>query len=314
VSWGSYLSVAIYIEDKKDKKFLQFELEKLRQKLKGRLSHDAKIDVSLLYGYEFIANKRIMHHPYDFLYPINALRNLALSQCQSPYILSMDVDFVLSKDAKSVVQDHLRLFDSENRKNPLALVIPVFEWIFQKEEMPVSMDMKKLRTYCGRNRLIPFHAKKLDKTRYSRQDLQDWCSGRTSTPKHVKITRVQYLSDYSRWLRSTKAYPISKNPQILDVYYEPYFVALKSEFPPFDERFRGYGFNKRSSTMAMQYLEYSFMVLPKVFGVHRYHEPSTWRQTLQTEDLVSRTLGRTFEQFKRDLKESKRKRRLIKRE
>ena len=221
---------------------------------------------------------------------------------------------MLSKDGKSVVQDHLKLFDARNRRNPLALVIPVFEWIFQKEEMPIPMDMKRLRTYCGRNRLIPFHAKKLDKTRYNRQDLQDWCYGKASIPKHVKITRVQYLSDYSRWLRSNKAYPISKNPQILDVYYEPYFVALKNEFPTFDERFRGYGFNKRSSTMAMQYQEYSFMVLPGVFGVHRYHEPSMWRQTLQTEDLVARTLGRTFDQYKKDLKKANRKRKLIKRE
>ncbi|KAJ3092792.1 hypothetical protein HK102_002720 [Quaeritorhiza haematococci] len=38
----------------------------------------------------------VMYHPYDFLYPINALRNLALRQCTTEFVMSLDVDFLPS--------------------------------------------------------------------------------------------------------------------------------------------------------------------------------------------------------------------------
>ena len=212
-------------------------MEQLDAKLKLRLNDDAKIDLSLLYAYVKTRQSKASIHPYDLLYPINALRNLALRQCKSNYAFSLDVDFSMSHKAKDIIADHMHLL--QKSKSPLALVVPVFEWIFEKEVMPSEFDMKELRQYCSTGRLIPFHSKKMSRISYSKHDLKDWCYGNSSEPKHLKITRVQNLTDYTKWLSSSDVYQVRKKANVLDPYYEPYFIAQKDLIPEFSERFRG---------------------------------------------------------------------------
>ena len=59
--------------------------------------------------------------------------------------------------------------------------------------------------------------------------------------------------------------------------------------------------------MAMQYAGFDFMVLPKAFAVHRYHRHSNWRTQLKHDLLVQKTLGRTFDLYKLELKNQKSK-------
>lgn len=67
------------------------------------------------------------------------------------------------------------------------------------------------------------------------------------------------------------------------------------------------GFNKRANAMAMQYAGFEFMVLPTAFAVHRYHPHSTWQNQLKHDLTIQKTLGRTFELYKTELKLSKQK-------
>ena len=307
-SWQNYMSVALYIQDSQDSNKLHHSLERITTILSKNLSSSARIDISLLYGYQLSAPQSLKHHPYDLLYPINALRNLAMRGCQSEYVFSLDVDFITAQNAHTSIISHLeRLETARQTDTRLALVVPVFEWIFPREPMPMPMNLDQLRTYCSRNRLIPFHSKRLDRSRYTPQDLKDWCNGQTETPKHIKITRVQNLTDYSQWLRADHVYPIQKNPRILDMYYEPYFIARKETMPEFSERFRGYGFNKRANAMAMQYAHFRFEVLQHVFAVHRYHPSSSWKSKLKSEEIIAKTLERTFDAYKRELIRNKKK-------
>lgn len=285
-------------------------------KLNYRLSKTARIELSLLYAYDLkrVSNSSI--HPYDFLYPINALRNLALNQCKSKYAFSLDVDFSVSQSTKDIINRHLSLI--KNTSSPTALVVPVFEWVFEKEVMPNEFDLEQLRYYCSNGRMIPFHSKKLARTHFSKVDLKEWCYGNTTSPKHLKITRVQNLTDYTKWFSATEAYVVSKKANSLDQYYEPYVVALKDLIPLFSERFRGCmcyfyfneidGFNKRANAMAMQYVGFEFMVLPTAFAVHRYHPHSSWRTQLKHNLVIQKTLGRTFDLYKKELKLSKKQR------
>jgi hypothetical protein len=232
------MSVALYVESENHIDYLYIfylfcSIEKLRSKLSDRLHKDSRIDLSLLYAYDTTR----VSHPYDLLYPINALRNLALTQCKSKYAFSLDVDFSVSQNTSEIINKYLHLL--RDTESPLALVIPVFEWVFDREVMPNEFDIEKLRLYCSNGRLIPFHAKKRAKINFSKEDLQNWCFGKSLVQKHLKITRVQNLTDYTKWLSATNAYPISKNAKVLDSYYEPYFVARKELIPLFSERFRG---------------------------------------------------------------------------
>jgi hypothetical protein len=208
----------------------------LDAKLNGRLNEDARIDLSLLYSYAKSSPSSASIHPYDLLYPINALRNLALTECKSKYAFSLDVDFSVSQSTNQIINDHLKLLQETE---PWALVVPAFEWIFEKEVMPMEFDMKTLRQYCSNGRMIPFHAKKLASRKFSKVDLINWCYGKSSAPNHLKLTRVQNLTDYTKWLSAKEAYPITKKANVLDSYYEPYFVARKDLIPLFSERFRG---------------------------------------------------------------------------
>ena len=78
--------------------------------------------------------------------------------------------------------------------------------------------------------------------------------------------------------------------------------------PLFDERFRGYGFNKRAHSMTMQYLGFSYLVLPNVFCVHRYHVPSRSKLELKSDPEVAKVLANTFKLFKYELHHRKIKR------
>lgn len=304
-SWNSYVSVALYIEDENH---IDYFVEKLEGKLNHGLSKGARIDLSLLYAVDLTRKSNSSIHPYDILYPINALRNLALNQCKSQYAFSLDVDFSVSQSTKDTISSHLDLL--KNAKSPLALVVPVFEWVFEKEVMPDVFDLEQLRSYCSNGRIIPFHAKKLARTHYSKTDLKEWCYGKSFAPKHLKITRVQSLTNYTKWLSASEVYPVSKKANVLDLYYEPYFVARKEIMPLFSERFRGYGFNKRANAMSMQYVGFEFMVLPTAFAVHRYHPPSAWRTQLKHDLVIQKTLGRTFDLYKEELKLSKKQKTL----
>ena len=66
--------------------------------------------------------------------------------------------------------------------------------------------------------------------------------------------------------------------------------------------------------MAMQYAGFKFMVLPKVFAVHRFHPLSAWRRILKHQDIIKKTLGRTFDLYKLELKNSKRYRNQMKKD
>ena len=55
--------------------------------------------ISLLYGMKLFAEDKNDPNRYDYLYPINTLRNIALDAASTEMVLSLDADFLLSKDS-----------------------------------------------------------------------------------------------------------------------------------------------------------------------------------------------------------------------
>lgn len=54
--------------------------------------------------------------------------------------------------------------------------------------------------------------------------------------------------------------------------YEPWFIGHNSMVPFHDVKFRGYGLNKIAHVASLNYYNYSFVVLPHAWLVHRPHE------------------------------------------
>ena len=70
--------------------------------------------------------------------------------------------------------------------------------------------------------------------------------------------------------------------------------------PRFDERFR-YAYDKRTHSIQMQYLGFDFIVLPRVFYSHLYHEAPPSLIRLKKDKIISGTAGRTFKSFKLEM-------------
>ena len=89
LSWQHPISVAVYLNSGEDVQRLSNEMNRLEIGLGKRLKNTAQLKVSILYGRRFSINYDEFSDPYDDLYPINALRNLAYSQCQTEYVFSL---------------------------------------------------------------------------------------------------------------------------------------------------------------------------------------------------------------------------------
>ena len=95
-------------------------------------------------------DRNVMHHPYDLLFPINALRNLAISQCRTDLVMSIDADFVPSYGALKRLgapKIQLEVRANVDVKNPQitererrVLVVPAFELLKNSDNQTIRME------------------------------------------------------------------------------------------------------------------------------------------------------------------------------
>ncbi|KAJ3226962.1 hypothetical protein HK099_003754 [Clydaea vesicula] len=298
-SWGGSISCVLFVENFSELLNLNENLKLFEMNMKSDPYKKSKLILSLLFGIEFMVDHVTpsIHHPYDFLYPINALRNVALKNAKTDYIFSLDADFLPSKGSfefltNDLYYKKLKTLSAMN-KGYTAFAFAAFELLTVNFRVPFNReDLDKL---CSEVKAIPFHSKiSIAKENLNFAKVKRWCQGDILN-YHTKVTDIQFLTNFTRWFKAMDIYPIEKDKTQLDRYYEPYFIALKSHIPLFDERFRGYSFNKRQHNIALQYLNYDFLVLPEVFVIHRWHIISSSKKRLN--GLVKSTVGRVYNAF-----------------
>ncbi|KAI8620664.1 glycosyl-transferase for dystroglycan-domain-containing protein [Chytriomyces sp. MP71] len=402
-TWDASLSVAIYVEHVADLPQLNEKIASLgilvQTHAEEWFANGRCVVISLLFGVEFLfaappdpasnytkPDFNSLHHPYDLLYPINALRNLAMREVRTDLIFSLDADFVPSPHAHSLIMQLPGINDVlYNARKPAVLVLAAFEevWDNASSELPhndAAAAFQFLQQECVRGRIVPFHyrvnpvniAKVLKKNRHA---FESWCYGMSGTPpKGVSATAVQSHTNFTNWFSTTTLYEIPSlgsivasaqdraklefhlqqrdekvnfiiNPKqqtlpslpnaeiVLDAldsvdtavtrtqqtlhtkkssiksinrYYEPYFIARRAIVPPFDEKFRGYSFNKRSHSIEMQARGIRMHVVPQpVFVLHRWHTESASRKTWRGGErgVVKKTVGRAYERFLKRVKD-----------
>jgi len=215
---------------------------------------------------------------YDCLYPINALRNVALRAASAEFVFLLDVDFVPSRGLQALDASTLRRLLSCGEDAFAALVIPAFE-VRSQSCLPTSGFA--LRQAYVQGAAQAFH-------------VSHFPAGHRATNFH-------------RWLdRSSES---GDGPHFYSVEYEegfePYVIALRSRVPPYDERFRGYGMNKISHVYEMNARGCTFRTLdsPESFVVAREHQRSkSWHLMYDAghEDQRAR-LAYHFAQFKTEI-------------
>ncbi|CEQ42638.1 SPOSA6832_04485, partial [Sporobolomyces salmonicolor] len=170
-------------------------------------------------------------------YPINRLRNLALSLSPTPYVLVVDVDFVPSPNMHFLLSSRgVPLLNRPSSRNSLsptfrrtAVVIPTFA-------------------------LVPSFNGSFPSTPAELASLL------TSTPPLATLTdpNAGHASP-----DPSHSYEICYEPQ-----WEPYYLLARSSHPLYDERFTDQGGDKQAHALLLNALGYSFHVLRDVWVLH----------------------------------------------
>ena len=172
------------------------------------------------------------------IYPINFLRNVALQNVKTEYVFLYDVDFSPMPHLYEYITSAVL---SEKISNLTAFIIPAFESLWYKFEMPQSKS--QLLEMMDEGSITTFRS-------------YIWPQGHAAT-------------NFTKWKTAKKTYNVSWEPD-----FEPYVVLKKHNCPLYHKGFSGYGWNKVSHIMELDAAGFVFVVLPFGFITHLPHAPS----------------------------------------
>ncbi|KAF5306335.1 hypothetical protein FQA39_LY09033 [Lamprigera yunnana] len=216
--WIGPISVAIYVTEEEFPLIIDY------------IEHSKTLNVRRNIAYHVVFKKGIYQ-------PINKLRNIALENVNTPYVLLNDVDFVPGNNLYNDVEQYISKTKDMNKK---ALVIPAFE--IKDDKMQPPIDVKEW-------------LKMWDKNIISQFQIKEFKVGHA--PTNYKKLRTENSSYLIKW------YP----------FYEPY-VVVKSTVIRYDNRFVGYAWNKVQHIMELHAAGFDFVVLPNTFLTHKFHNKS----------------------------------------
>ena len=173
-------------------------------------------------------------------YPVNMLRNLALSRAVSEYVFLSDIDFIPSPGSSESLHSSVSSLLSDHPSR--ILVVPAFENThYSSQNFPATKaDLIKM---LDLGEIFTFRSK-------------EWPQGHRAT-------------NFPHWRTSTIPYTVTWEPD-----FEPYIVARRASLPSYDTRFVGFGWNKVSHIMELAARDTEFVVISDVFMVHQPHSAS----------------------------------------
>jgi glycosyltransferase-like protein LARGE len=224
---------------------------------------------------------------YDSLYPVNALRNLALKAASTDLVLLLDVDFVPSAGAHDAIAKDEQLRQEATRCNT-AFVLPAFE---QHPTNGAAGGAAYSAVPRSKEALVAL--------------------GEEASAFHIgHFAKGHASTDYTKWFSTGSKKGVSNAYRVeYSESYEPYVVMARKSVPMYDERFRGYGMNKISHLYAVASQGTCFKVLPSQFVIAREHAKSTsWVQTFGTSaDPVQKVrVALLYRRFKQDVDRAQR--------
>ena len=183
------------------------------------------------------------------MYPTNAVRNRALQLASSEVVLLLDADFVVDVSLPRALADPGRYEDLVSLlADHRAVVLPAFEaWDQGEWGKKVALEaVRRGKSYISAkfmyNVVIGFH-------------MSHYPQGHEKT-------------NFWRWMNSTDPYEVE-----YQIGFEPYIMMLKKFTPYYDERFRGYYWNKVQHLMHISLQDsFRFVVHPDAFVVHVPHK------------------------------------------
>lgn len=201
-------------------------------------------------------------------YPNNLLRNVARRAAGGHWMLMVDVDMVPSDGLREAF---LTLPRPANEGMPGVFVVPAFE-IRHTRRIP-GTKAELLQLYQV-GEIRPFY--------------EELCP------------RCQAPTNFSHWLNLPGGGPLRVAYEVeWRDPWEPFYIGAGS-VPPYDERFKQYGFNRISQACELHVAGYRFLVLSNAFLVHKgFKVASEFHPQKDAENQRNKVL---FRQFKQELK------------
>ncbi|RCI01839.1 hypothetical protein CU098_007237 [Rhizopus stolonifer] len=236
-AWNGPISATIYLTNPNDIKDLisYFENEK-------NVETYARVIITLVKP-NYLDNTHLA-------YPINHLRNLAITESSTDYIFVIDADFTPSKNLYSYIRSQLIPYAIHNSASmpSTAWVVPCFAIREEFSDLPLPETYNELRRLVGKD--VAY--------------ITDPGAGHGPTlATEIAMVRPLLMGD-------PLAYEVCYESQ-----WEPYYVVHRSA-PLYDARFRNQGGDKQSHALHLNAEGYRFMVLRQVFMVHKDHSTFVW--------------------------------------
>jgi len=197
-------------------------------------------------------------------YPVNVLRNMALSVVQTSHVVYVDVDFWEATNLHDIL-DLPNVKEEFASNSKLLGIVPAFQINRQCREykdcreenirvMPRTRDdAAQLDNAKRLTRFDPTNRAGHGSTKYL-----DWVNNKDGTQDDGQFLDI---------------------PCITSNRYEPYFVVRYChDLPPFQSQFSGYGKNKMTFIMQLRRMGYMFRQIGGAFVVHYPHLDSPSRQ------------------------------------
>ncbi|KAJ8608717.1 hypothetical protein CTAYLR_009656 [Chrysophaeum taylorii] len=204
-------------------------------------------------------------------YPVNRLRNLAISRVKTSHFLMSDVDLwpdvFLLRRLQALAEAEPDVFRDPWR----AIVVPAFARDVKTECSSSTAASDSQSTY----RMAECH-REAEQMPSNFVELKDCI---ISKQCHI-FDRFNMdghgTTDYRSWLRQENG--VRDIPCFLSNRYEPYVVlAHTPDRPKFEEQFTGYGKNKIQNLVHLRYVGWKFAVLARSFLTHFPHHKSAAR-------------------------------------
>eukprot|EP00938_MAST-03A_sp_MAST-3A-sp1_P004597 g4597.t1 len=231
-AWNGPLSVAVYVRTEREKEIVS-QNQKLRQRK----------NLALCIVFDRAKKKE---------YPINALRNIALSRARSDIVLNIDVDLIPSKRLYQRLTEkyvYSNMFQGPQSKK-IAWIVPAFELHSLRSNIPRTR----------RHLRLMWSAKLVSGFQMSHYP-----------PGHRATNHARWLTPLDSKHHITNGYDVN-----YEEGFEPYVLCRRENMPIFDERFQGYGKNKTIHSFLLHHCGYTFRVLPPLgFLVSRIHPRSS---------------------------------------
>lgn len=188
-------------------------------------------------------------------YPYNPLRNQAIARARTKLIFMLDVDFIPNADM-------YRQLTSAESYGPLLTRMYAHKHLVAMPAFEINRQIDIARGLEIAHDLARNGSKAAVLATLASKDMYEF------GPYYPAGHRA---TNFKRWYRTTTQpyYHIKWEDG-----FEPFVMVSRLHVPWFDERFRGYGWDKISHVYQMAYARFNFTVHGQAFVVHRPHPPS----------------------------------------